>query len=147
MAHVTGLYLDTSCLLKLLFPEPEARAVAWLIAAEPRVVVSSLARLEALVQIDGRRAGGLFSARQAAAVVKHLEGMMEQAPYELMPVPRDMIALAEAQMRARASVHCRTLDRLHLAAMRSLGLQRILTNDGSQRKAALALGLQVVSPA
>ncbi len=141
-----GLYLDTSCLLKLIFPEPEARAVAWLVAKESRVVVSSLTRLEALVQVGGRRAGGSFSGRQAAAVVKHLDGMLEQAPYELVPVPRDMILVAEQQIRDPSSVHCRTLDRLHLASMRSLGLQRILTNDGIQRKAALAMGMDVISP-
>ncbi|MDZ4696643.1 MAG: type II toxin-antitoxin system VapC family toxin [Deltaproteobacteria bacterium] len=141
-----GLYLDTSCLLKLLFPEPETRATAIHLAQEDRVVVSSLARLEALVQIDGRRAGGLFSARQATLITKTLDALMLQAPYELANVPRDMIAVAEQQLKNYPVAHCRTLDRLHLSAMQSLGLDRILTNDKVQWKAAVALGYRAISP-
>jgi hypothetical protein len=55
-----SLYLDTSCLLKTLFPEPETERVIRLVAAEERVVVSTLARLETLVQIHARGAGGLL---------------------------------------------------------------------------------------
>jgi len=39
-----SLYLDTSCLLKLLLPEVESRRVAEIVAAEEHVVVSSLAQ-------------------------------------------------------------------------------------------------------
>ena len=60
-----SLYLDTSCLLKLLFPEPESRRVAQLIEAESSVVVSALARLEALGQLQARVAGGILSAALA----------------------------------------------------------------------------------
>ena len=44
-----SLYLDTSCLLKMLFPEPETRRVMQLVAVEEHVVISTLARLETLV--------------------------------------------------------------------------------------------------
>lgn len=140
-----GLYLDTSCLLKLLFPEPESLWTARQVAKEDRVVVTSLARLEALVQVEGRRLGGLFSARQAAAVAKALDALLLQSPYELVTMPRDAIDVAEQQLKRRA-VHCRTLDRLHLSAMQSLGLSRILTNDNVQLKAAVALGFHAISP-
>lgn len=140
-----GLYLDTSCLLKLLFPEPETLATAKQVAKEQSVVVTSLARLEALVQIEGRRIGGLFSARQAGAVVKALDALLQQSPYEFVRMPRDVIDLAEQQLKKRTA-HCRTLDRLHLSAMQSLGLNRILTNDKVQWQAAVALGFQAISP-
>lgn len=41
---------------------------------------------------------------------------------------------------------CRTLDRLHLAVMEMLGLRRILTNDTTQGRAAVALGYEVLTP-
>ena len=44
------------------------------------------------------------------------------------------------------SVHCRTLDRLHLAAMQALGVRRLLTNDDIQTRAATALGFEVLRP-
>ena len=45
-----SLYLDTSCLLKMLFPEPETRRVMQLVAVEEHVVISTLARLETVVR-------------------------------------------------------------------------------------------------
>src|SRR5438445_12812372 len=63
-----SLYLDTSCLLKLLFPEPESRRGAQPIEAESGVVVSALARLEALGQLQARVAGGILSAAAGRAL-------------------------------------------------------------------------------
>jgi len=55
-----ALDLDTSCLLKV-FPEPETAVTMALIARESHAVVSSLARLEALVHIHGRVAASVVS--------------------------------------------------------------------------------------
>lgn len=55
--------------------------------------------------------------------------------------------MGETQMRPLGrSVHCRTLDRLHLATMEALGLRRLLTNDVLQARAARALGFEVRTP-
>jgi predicted nucleic acid-binding protein len=43
-------------------------------------------------------------------------------------------------------VHCRTLDRLHLAAMEELSLRRLMTTDTAQAAGGKALGFEVVSP-
>jgi predicted nucleic acid-binding protein len=142
-----ALYLDTSCLLKLLFAEPDTPRVASLLVGEPRVVGSTLARLEALVQIHGRAAGGHLARRAARRLVARLDSMLEAWPFELVPSSGTLIATAEAQLRGAAGVsHCRTMDRLHLAAMQELGLGRLLTNDESQARAAAALGFAVVRP-
>jgi len=50
----SSLYVDTSCLLKLLFLEAESRRVAEILGSEEHVVVSSLARLEAIVQVHSQ---------------------------------------------------------------------------------------------
>ena len=52
------LYLDTSCLLKVLFPEPETARTLELIASEERVIVSSLGKIETVTHLHGRVAGG-----------------------------------------------------------------------------------------
>jgi len=44
------------------------------------------------------------------------------------------------------SVHCRTLDRLHLATMEALGLRRLLTSDETQARAGLVRGFEVLRP-
>lgn len=47
---------------------------------------------------------------------------------------------------APGAVHCRTLDRLHLAAMIGFGHDRLLTNDDALAHAAEALGFTVLMP-
>lgn len=142
-----ALYLDTSCLLKLVFPEPESAHVSALCGAEQRVVVSSLCQLEAAVQINARLAGGTLTKTRAARLRKQLDAILKLAPYELALFPPGAVEAAAEQIRpARGTFHCRTLDRLHLAVMEMLGLRRILTNDASQARAANALGYEVLLP-
>jgi predicted nucleic acid-binding protein len=142
-----ALYLDTSCLLKVFFPEPETDRTLALIAAEPRVLVSSLARLEALSQIHARAAGGMLSPARATRLRQRVEAVIELAPYERVRCPADIIDIAADQITvAVKGVYCRTLDRLHLATMQALDVHRLLTNDAVQAAAARSLGLDVVVP-
>jgi predicted nucleic acid-binding protein len=142
-----SLYLDTSCLLKLLFAEPESAKTSLVLAAEPRVLVSSLARLEALVQIQGRAAGGLLTSRSAVSLARLLDQTLASAPFDLVTTPTGTDGVAASQIFPLSrSVHCRTLDRLHLAAMQALGVRRLLTNDDAQARAASALGFEVLRP-
>jgi predicted nucleic acid-binding protein len=142
-----ALCLDTSCLLKVFFPEPETDRTLALIAVEPRVLVSSLARLEALSQIHARAAGGLLSPARARRLRQRFEAVIKLAPYDGVRCPADIIDIAADQIKVVArSAYCRTLDRLHLATMQALGVHRLLTNDDSQAAAARSLGLDVVLP-
>lgn len=142
-----SLYLDASCLLKLLFPEPETERVMELVAAEDHVVVSTLARLETVVQIHARVAGGLLRQPAARSLLARLQVVLRQRPYEVVRPPVEVIDLAETQTRRlRREGYCPTLDRLHLAIMTTLDLRRLLTNDRAQARAARALGFAVVVP-
>ena len=142
-----GLYLDTSCLLKLFFQEPESARVAAMLAAEDRVVVSTLARLELRVQIQGRMAGGTLSGQVASTLMAMVDRTLVQSPFEITEMPGNVYAVAAGQIVAAGrSVHCRTLDRLHLAAMETLGLRRLLTADETQARAAAACGFEVLRP-
>ncbi len=142
-----SLYLDASCLLKVLFPEPETPRVMQLIAAEQQVVVSTLTRLETLVQIHGRGSGGLLTPAAVRSLVARLEALLEQDPYEMVDTPGAVIEVAgEHLRRLPREAHCPTLDRLHLAAMEAFNLRRLLTNDDAQARAARALGFAVIVP-
>lgn len=50
------------------------------------------------------------------------------------------------QHRNSGELHCRTLDRLHLAAMEELSISRLMTHDEGQAKAAIEAGFKVVRP-
>ena len=142
-----ALYIDTSCLLKIIFPEPESARVLELCAAEPRIVVSSLSKLEATVQINARLVGKSLTKNSAARIRSKLEATLDLAPFEMAIFPPGAVEAAENQVGLdRRPIHCRTLDRLHLATMEILGLTRILTNDDAQARAATALGYEVLLP-
>jgi predicted nucleic acid-binding protein len=67
-------------------------------------------------------------------------------PYDRVRCPPNLLEIAEARLREARSLHCRALDRLHLAAMEGLGVRRLFTNDEAQALAACALAFEVVFP-
>ena len=142
-----ALYLDTSCVLKLLWPEPETARTVALVRAEDRSVVSDITWLETKVRIQGRHAGGLITRSGARALVLKAEALLATPPFERHSSPPNVFDAAAAQVAVGARTsHCRTLDRLHLTAMAGLGLARLLTNDDAQARAARALGMTVLLP-
>jgi len=142
-----SLYVDTSCLLKLFFDEPETERTIELVAREDRVVVSSLARLEAVIQIQARTTARMLSSSTAARLVARMDTVLQRDPYDLVATPATIFEAAEEQVLPLArSTCCRTLDRLHLGAMQALRLRRLLTNDDGQARAAKAIGFSVAMP-
>lgn len=140
-------YLDTSCVLKLLWPEPETAATVEVIRAEDRVVVSSLVWLETKVRIQARYASGSLTRAKATKLIAKAEELFEAPPFERRGVVASLFeeAARQVDLRDRAA-HCRTLDRLHLAAICTLRLSRLITNDDAQARAARALGIEVLVP-
>lgn len=140
-------YLDTSCVLELLWPEAETAATVEMVRAEDHVVVSSLVWLETKVRIQARYASGSLTRAKATKLVAKAEELFETPPFERRGVPAVVFdeAARQVELRDRSS-HCRTRDRLHLAAIRTLGLSRLITNDDAQARAARALGIEVLVP-
>jgi len=139
-----SLYIDTSCLLKLFLEEPESARVQELFSAEEQVIVSSLVRLEALQSLHALRLGGAITPLQHKRLVKHLEDKLRLPPFALRAFP--LLAIENAEKQNRQAVYCKTLDSLHLGAMETFGLDRLLTNDDQQAAAARALGFTVQLP-
>src|SRR5207244_8074409 len=140
------IYLDTSCLLKLLLEEPESEAVRSAVAREVDVIVSSLAELEAAVQLRAGWLSGEYGETRYRAYVGRLNAFRETDPFRFRSLPGSVFSVALRQDRDTRRVHCRTLDRLHLAAMEELGLRRLMTDDGREAAGAVALGHEVVRP-
>lgn len=138
-------YIDSSSLLKTLWNEPESDAVRVAIADEVQVVVSTLTELETEVQLRARWLGGSTTKARYDAYRARLASFRRTSPFEFRELPGAVFQLA-IQQHVSGKWHCRTLDRLHLAAMRELGLRRLLTNDIKQAAAARSLGYDVVSP-
>ena len=140
------IYLDSSCLLKLLLTEPESEAVRQAVAREDEVVVSALTELETSVQLRAGRLGAAFGERRYRLYLDRLEKFREVDPFRFSLLPGTVFQTALRQQRGARRPHCRSLDRLHLAAMEELGLRRLMTNDAAQAAGAMGLGFDVVRP-
>lgn len=140
------IYLDTSSLLKLFHEEPETDGVRQAVSAESEIIVSVLARLESRIQFKSRWLGGDYGKTRYLAYVKELDQLAETDPFRFVDLAGSVFATAVRQDWAAVSLHVRTLDRLHLAAMEELAVRRLMTNDATQAAAAKALGWEVVAP-
>ncbi len=140
------IYADTSCLLKLLRPEPLSEAVWSAIDQEASVVVSILAELETLVQLKADWTGGLLTRSQWRQAETRFGILRNQSPFEYRTLPGAVFQTALRQHRNSGSKHCRSLDRLHLAAMEELQVARLMTHDEGQAKAAMEAGFEVIRP-
>ncbi len=140
------IYLDTSCLLKLMLEEPESEAVRMAVARESEVIVSALTELEAAVQLRAGWRAGEYRERRYRAYVGRLNVFRDTDPFRFRSLAGSLFQTALRQDREARRVHCRTLDRLHLAAMEELGLRRLMTTDSAQAAGGKALGFEVVSP-
>ena len=138
------LYIDTSSLLKLLWEEAESEWTRQRIAVEQKIVLSSLAELEADVQLAGACLAGKYSRTKLDAYRRALSAFSVMDPFERADLSAQLFHVALRQQRSVGQPHCGTLDRLHLAAMEWLGLSRLLTHDHRQARAARALGFEVV---
>jgi predicted nucleic acid-binding protein len=140
------LYADTSCLLKVLRPEPLSEAVLGAIDAEDAIIVSALAELETLVQLKADWAGGFLTRGQWRQAEARFGVLRNRPPFEFRALSGGVFQTALRQHRNSGDKHCRSLDRLHLAAMEELKVARLMTHDEGQAKAALEAGFEVVRP-
>ena len=140
------IYIDTSCFLKLFRPEQSSPEVRAAVAAEPHVVVSVLTELETLVQLQAGWSGGSFTRPQWRRLETEVTNLRHQPPFEFRTLAAAVFQTALRQHRNSAGAHCRTLDRLHLAAMEELHVTRLMTHDERQAKAAAEASFEVVRP-
>lgn len=140
------IYADTSCLLKVLRPEPLTKAVCDAIAREDSVVISALVELETLVQLKAMWTGGILTRSEWRHTEARFNTLKNQPPFEFRHLPAALFQTALRQHRNSGDKHCRSLDRLHLAAIEELGVSRLMTHDAAQAQAAVEAGFEVVRP-
>lgn len=141
-----SLYIDTSCLLKLLFDEPESPRVARIVEHETNVIVSTLAEVEVSVRLQRLQYQKLMTASAAKHLRSAWADLLRMTPFERVALDGEVFAVALAQTQRTRGVYCKSLDRLHLAAAEIASAKRFLTNDDIQAKAARALGFEVIRP-
>ncbi|HYA78921.1 MAG TPA: type II toxin-antitoxin system VapC family toxin [Candidatus Nitrosopolaris sp.] len=140
------IYIDSSCLVKIFRFEPGSSGVTEAVGREAAVIVSSLVELEVLVQLKAEYLGGNWSRPRWRRLETQFSLLRNQAPYEFRNLPAGIFQTALRQHRNSGDRHCRSLDRLHLAAMEELDVSRLMTHDVRQAKAAIEAGFEVIRP-
>lgn len=138
------IYLDTGCLLKLYFPEPESPRVAKLVAGQVLVFIA-LHDLELTNALELKRLRKEADARQTRETQELVAsdirtGVLYRPTLVWEDVWEEAKALARKYTR---TLGCRSLDILHCAAALQLSAAAFITTDGRQRRLALAMGLHV----
>ncbi|HEY1789038.1 MAG TPA: PIN domain-containing protein [Verrucomicrobiae bacterium] len=140
------IYLDSSSLLKLLWNEPESPSVIKAIVDESSVVLSALAEIETLVQLKAAYLGGDYGLPHLRRFETQLAVLRNEPPYEFRNLSGAVFQTALRQHKRSGVKHCRSVDRLHLAAMEELGVSRLMTHDIKQGQAAAEAGFEVLHP-
>lgn len=136
------IYLDTGCLLKLYYPEPESARVSGLVSGEA-IAFLALHELEVFNALElklYRKEATNRQLRGVAALVE--EDLRSGVLYRAAVVWEDI--LKEATLTAKAHTRkfgCRSLDILHCSAAHSLSVASFFTTDARQRRLAESLGL------
>ena len=133
------LYLDTGCLLKLYYPEPESAAVVTAVSGEV-IVLTPLHELEIGTAMQLKVLRGEATPEQAAAAAGSVRddvtaGKLIEVDVDWPVVWRDAARLAQPYA---ATTGCRTLDILHCALAKALNATRFVSSD--KRQIAVARG-------
>jgi predicted nucleic acid-binding protein len=140
------IYIDSSCLLKVFRLEPGSAAVLAAVNREAAVVFSIITELEVLVQLKADFLAGSLTRPRWRQLEAQFAVLRNQPPYEFRALSSAVFQTAVRQHKNSRDVHCRTLDRLHLAAMEAMEITRLMTHDDRQSKAAIEAGFAVLRP-
>lgn len=141
------IYLDTSCLLKLYYPEPDSERVSTLVTGQT-IALTSLHQLEFsnALQLKWRQKSA--SKTQVVATQALLDediraGVVHRTAVDWEEIWRRARTLAETYTR---TVGCRSLDILHCAVAFHCGIRTFVTGDLRQRRLAQKIGLKSPTP-
>jgi hypothetical protein len=140
------IYLDTGCLVKLYYPEPESQKVAAFVNGRP-ICFSPLHELEFTNALHLKLFHQSATPGQVQAAAALVESDVKSGVLLSVGANWDKIfRAASALSRQHAgSFGCRSLDVLHCGAAMVLETSDFLTTDARQKQLAAAIGLKLGS--
>ena len=139
-------YLDTGCFVKLYYPEMDSAKVIALIQGKP-ICYTPLHELELVnalaLKVFLKNAVAAQVAAARALVRADLKAaVLVSAGADWKDTFQEAARLAE---QYSGLLGCRSLDILHCAAARILGVGEFISTDARQKKLATAMGLNLVT--
>lgn len=146
-----AIYWDTSALIKLYAPEPDSSDYLRLLIQQPEdVAISFLHRVELYLAFRGKEARGEIGGGSAKRLFQLFEQHVSAGRYFVIPWGEDVALEArqmlDASLSAAPPVMLRSLDGLHLGALRAARIPSVVTADARLRDAAQTAAIRVIEP-
>jgi predicted nucleic acid-binding protein len=140
------IYLDTGCFVKLYYPETDSAKVIALIQGKP-ICYTPLHELEFVNALELKvflknAVAAQVTAARALVGADLKAGVLVLAGTDWRDTFQEAATLAEQHTGV---LGCRSLDVLHCAAARILGVNEFISTDVRQKKLAAAMGLNLVT--
>ena len=144
-----SVYYDTGLLLKLYTAEAESPVVQAFVHHRAQAIsITDLHLAECVSAFRLKQFRGECTATEATHAIRLIDedlrsGVLRMMAVEWTQVWMECRALAESHA---ALTGCRTLDALHVASARVLGIREFITSDVSQTALAIKAGMDVRNP-
>ncbi|MFN3397489.1 MAG: type II toxin-antitoxin system VapC family toxin [Sulfurimicrobium sp.] len=140
---MTECYIDTSALLKLYVTEAFSAEAESYLAGIDRPYISSLTTLEWHCAMARRQRTGAITDTYLAMARQEFMRHVTEGYFRVHSVTDILFTQALGVLEASRPIPLRTLDALHLAAVRAVKAQTIATADKIMAQAATKLGMKV----
>lgn len=136
------IYLDTGCLVKLYYPEPDSAAVVTRVAGRP-VFYTPLHELELTNALNQKRFHRQASEAQVKAALALVQSDLTSG---VLTAPASVWtahfrSAVQLSMSHTPAIGCRSLDILHCTVAADLQAAEFVTTDARQSRLAQEMGL------
>ncbi len=136
-------YLDTSVLIKLYVAETFSTEVERFVDETNGIVISRLSTLEWHCAMARRARTGQITQDYLNLARTEFTRHLAEGYFRIVPYDDPLLSDALRVLDSANPVPLRTLDAIHLTAVRNAGVMRIATADDVMRRAAHQLQLDV----
>jgi len=146
-----AVYWDTSAILKLYAPEPDSTDYRQLLIRQPEdVAISFLHHVELYFALRAKETRGEIALGWAKQLFQKFEEHVSNGRYSVIPWSETVGVEARRFLDECASaappVMLRSLDGLHLGALRAARIQRVVTADVRMRHATTIAAIALIGP-
>ncbi len=136
-------YLDTSVLIKLYVAETFSTEVEHFVGEASGIVISRLSTLEWHCAMARRARTGHITQDYLNLARTEFTRHLAEGYFRIVPYDDPLLSDALRVLDSANPAPLRTLDAIHLTAVRNADVTRIATADDVMRRAALQLQLEV----
>ncbi len=138
---MSGVYIDTSALVKWYVPEPGSDEVEEYLRQSCPAFISLLTKVEMRSTVGRHARTGRLDAEMKGRTLATFEGDIVAGHLQLVPLTVDAFLTAESLIGAHPDVPLTSLDALHLGAVIASGASELATADKLMARAAERIGV------